>query len=58
MIFRDHEISNDVHENRIFEFNGSKWAILSGGNFHGENLSQTADVLRICNTKIYLNIER
>ena len=39
LIFRDDEISKDVHENRIFNFNGQRWAIISGGNFHGENLS-------------------
>jgi hypothetical protein len=39
LIFKDDEITQDVKEERILEFNGSKWAILSGGNFHGENLS-------------------
>lgn len=58
LIFKNEEISSDVSANRIFHVNGNAWTILSGGNFHGEVLSQAADFLRICNAKVYLNVER
>jgi histidine ammonia-lyase len=40
LIFKNEEISEDVDENRIIHFGNDKWAILSGGNFHGECLSR------------------
>lgn len=58
LIFKDFEITSDVQKNRIFEINGVKWAVLSGGNFHGECIGTKADILRMCNAKIALTIER
>jgi histidine ammonia-lyase len=40
LIFKNEEISPDVDENRIIHIGNDKWAILSGGNFHGECLSR------------------
>jgi histidine ammonia-lyase len=58
LIFRDHEISLDIHPSRLFSFNDSTWAVLSGGNFHGENLTTIADLIGLSNGKIALTIER
>lgn len=58
LIFRDEEISSDVDPAYILPFNGSRWAILSGGNFHGENLTAIADLIALSNAKIALTIER
>ena len=64
LIFKNEEITSDVSPDRVFKVNGDTWTILSGGNFHGEILSrnefisEAADFLRICNAKIYLNVER
>ena len=64
LIFKNEEITTDVSPDRIFKINDDVWTILSGGNFHGEVLScnflttEAADFLRICNAKVYLNVER
>jgi histidine ammonia-lyase len=56
LIFKDEEISRDVEKPVSFE--GSQWAILSGGNFHGEYLTSVADCLAMANAKIALTLER
>ena len=58
LIFKNSEISSDVPQERIIEFKGDKYAVLSGGNFHGEYLSQSADIMRLCNSKLYITVER
>jgi len=58
LIYRDDEISSDVHEERIFNINGKKWAVLSGGNFHGEYIATIADTLTLANAKIALTMDR
>jgi histidine ammonia-lyase len=45
LIFKNEEISPDVDENRIIHIGNDKWAILSGGNFHGECLSRKLNFL-------------
>lgn len=58
LIFRDEEISQDVNPERIINYKGKKWCILSGGNFHGEKLATYADILAQLNAKICLTLER
>lgn len=58
LIFKNEQISPDVSLERIIEFNNNKYAIISGGNFHGEILSQSADTIRLCNAKIFITMER
>jgi histidine ammonia-lyase len=58
LIFKNSEITSDVLANRIIPFDNNKWAVLSGGNFHGENLTSYADTIAIANAKIALTIER
>ena len=58
LIYRDKEISDDVHPGRLFEINGKKWAVLSGGNFHGEYIATIADTLTLANAKIALTMDR
>lgn len=58
LIFRNEEISEDITENRIIRFNDERWAVISGGNFHGEVLATVADELVVFNAKIALTLER
>lgn len=58
LIFKNYEISNDVGEHRTFKYKDDMWCVLSGGNFHGEYLSQMGDMIRICNAKIGITVER
>lgn len=58
LIFRDHEISPDVEPHRIISANNQLWTVISGGNFHGENLTAIADLIALSNAKIALTIER
>ncbi len=56
LIFRNEEITADVSS--LLNFKDSTWAIISGGNFHGENLTAIADLISLSNAKIALTIER
>lgn len=56
LIFRNEEITPDVTS--LLHFKDSTWAIISGGNFHGENLTAIADLISLSNAKIALTIER
>jgi len=58
LFFKDKEISSDVNPDRYFTFKGEKWAVLSGGNFHGEYITTIADTMCAANAKIALTIER
>jgi histidine ammonia-lyase len=58
LVFKDNEISKDVDEGRIFNIKGSRWAVISGGNFHGEYLASFGDCLALLNAKIALTMER
>jgi histidine ammonia-lyase len=58
LIFRGSEISPDVDPSRILSFRGVDWAVISGGNFHGETSGTVADTLAIANAKIALTLER
>jgi len=58
LLFCNEEISGDVSSFKQFLFNGDKWAILSGGNFHGENIATVADCIATANAKIALTMER
>ncbi len=58
LLFKDEEISRDVEPDRILSHNGSKWMVVSGGNFHGEYLTTIADTIATANVKIALTMER
>lgn len=58
LLFRGDEISADIGSERIFDQQGEKWAVLSGGNFHGEYLTSVADSLLAVNAKLALTLER
>ena len=58
LIFKEDKITPDIALNRIISFKGAPWAVISGGNFHGEYMSTYADVMRMCNAKLALTIER
>lgn len=58
LIFKGSEISADVHPERILQFEDEPWVVLSGGNFHGENITTIADIFLMNNAKIALTIER
>lgn len=58
LIFRDDEITSDIHFDRLFDVNGKKWAVISGGNFHGEYIATIADTLAMANAKIALTMDR
>lgn len=58
LIFKNDEISDDVHASRIVSFKGDRWVVISAGNFHGEYLTTIADTLLASNAKIALTIER
>lgn len=58
LIFRGQEISKDVRSSKKIHFNGADWVVVSGGNFHGENLATIADSITLANAKIGLTLER
>ena len=58
LIFRGEEICSDVHPDRCIPFEGENWVVLSGGNFHGEYITTTADTIVTNNAKIGLTMER
>lgn len=58
LLFKEEEISQDVHPDRILHFEKSAWVVVSGGNFHGEYLATIADALVAINAKIALTLER
>lgn len=58
LIFRGSQITPDVDHALRHSFKGEEWAVLSGGNFHGENLTTSADGIALANAKIALTIER
>lgn len=58
LFFENEEITPDVDINRIFSFENDQWAVLSGGNFHGECITTIADTIATANAKIALTLER
>lgn len=58
LIFEGVEVSSDIGAERIIQFEGTRWAVLSGGNFHGEQLTTIADTITAANAKIILTLER
>ena len=58
LIFRESELSLDVDPSRMIQFDGKNWAVVSGGNFHGETSGTIADTIAIANAKIALTLER
>ncbi len=58
LIFRGSELSPDVDPSRKIPFQGIDWAVVSGGNFHGETSATIADAIAIANAKIAWTIER
>lgn len=58
LIFRGQELSSDIDPCRILTFRDESWAVLSGGNFHGEYSGTAADVIAVANAKIALTLER
>lgn len=58
LIFRGEEISDDVPQSRLIEFQGINWLVISGGNFHAEYLTTAADAIALANSKIALLLER
>lgn len=58
LIFRGDEITPDVDPSRRMEFEGLDWIVVSGGNFHGEILTTSADIIRLSMAKIALILER
>ena len=58
LLFKEEEISSDVSLERILHFSGQRWAVLSGGNFHGECITTICDVICGANAKIALTLER
>jgi histidine ammonia-lyase len=58
LIFKNEEISSDIAPNRIIPFENNSWAVLSGGNFHGEYITTASDYLAAANAKMALTMER
>jgi len=58
LIFVDDEITPDLSATDRIPFDSSDWAILSGGNFHGEYLGNAADLLAMSNAKLAITLER
>ncbi|OGN64869.1 MAG: hypothetical protein A2888_00990 [Chlamydiae bacterium RIFCSPLOWO2_01_FULL_28_7] len=58
LLFCNDEISSDVSACKRFIHGSDNWAILSGGNFHGENIATTADCIVTANAKLALTLER
>jgi histidine ammonia-lyase len=58
LIFRGEEISPDIRTSQRIHFQGLDWAVVSGGNFHGETSATVADILAITNAKVALTLER
>lgn len=58
LIFKDEDLNEEINESFCYEFNDQKWSVLSGGNFHGENLTTIADGIALANAKIALTLER
>lgn len=58
LLFKENEISGDVALQRILFFEGERWVVLSGGNFHGEVLTTISDIICAANAKIALTLER
>lgn len=58
LIFNEKEITDDVDKDRIFTYRGEKWAVISGGNFHGEPIAQICDSLRRINVKPIRTLEK
>ncbi len=58
LFFRGDEISEDVDPRGVWTFDNEPWAILSGGNFHGECLTTIADTMCASNAKIAFTLER
>lgn len=58
LIFEGEAISSDVSAERRIRYLNTDWAVLSGGNFHGENITTIADLITAANAKIALTLER
>ena len=58
LLFKNEEILDSIGKEHQIKMGEDLWAVLSGGNFHGENLATAADVLCLANSKIALTLER
>ena len=58
LIFRGKEITPDVPMANRYNFEGEEWAVLSGGNFHGEVISTICDAIVAAQAKAALILER
>lgn len=58
LIFRGAELGPELAHSRLIPFQGDSWAVLSGGNFHGEYLTTAADTIALINAKVVLLLER
>ncbi len=58
LIFKNIQATPDMDFSSIYSFKGENWAVISGGNFHGENLTTYSDCIAIANAKMALTIER
>ncbi len=60
LVYKNDEISPDISSERIITLNQNqdKWAVISGGNFHGEYITSVTDCLALANAKIALTMER
>lgn len=58
LIFCDKELSSDIPITKQFQFEGQTWAVISGGNFHGEVISTICDGIVAAQSKIALILER
>lgn len=57
LFFKNDEIVG-VDSSKILSVSGDLWAVLSGGNFHGECLTTIADTICAANVKIAYTLER
>lgn len=58
LLFCGSELSSDIPEENRFSFENEEWAVLSGGNFHGEVISTICDGIVAAQAKMALILER
>lgn len=58
LIFCGKELSQDIPKENRYQFEGEEWAVISGGNFHGEVISTICDAIVAGQAKIALILER
>jgi histidine ammonia-lyase len=58
LVFCGSELSDDIPKENRFLFENEEWAVLSGGNFHGEIISTICDAITAAQAKVALILER